>query len=561
MKRGIYGLLAAVIVASSPYVLAQGVPTAITYQGKLTNASGVPVPDGSRAMRIKLFDAQTSGNQLWDSGAMNVVTTGGVFSVALGSAPTPAITSATLTSDSVWVEVTVGTDPALPRVKLTAAPFALRAADISMPFTKTVTSSPAFTPAFEVKNTTANYAIRGESNNAAYAGVMGDNTGSGFGVYGHSETGTAVRGYQQSTGNLGSLGGSDYGVLGNSSLGKAIWGSSTSGYAGYFEGKAHFTGNLTVDAKVGIGTTNPDAKLDVADLMRVQGATWPSAGKGLELGYSGTLNKGYVQVIDRTGGGTWGSLYLGGGTVGIGVTDPNRKLYIVDNASGVTYPLKVDNPHSTIGTDAVGVLFSAGGNGGNGLATDRGKGALVYQILNTWNRGSFYFLQQPNGDATNPTMADAVMAITNGGNVGIGTTNPGVKLEVNGGTSVSGNLKVTGAFTGNLGASGDGAPFPRPAYNSGWISMLPGSDATFTHNLGGDIENYFVEVQHRYGSEIGVTNQGYGGDCGYAVAENHEFYRGFYWDKLTTGNIRVFRLRDDFSALSAWVRVRIWIIK
>jgi len=109
------------------YGWSQGIPESITYQGKLTDSSGVPVPDGQRSMQFKLFNAETAGTQLWDSGAMNIVTTGGIFSVALGATPTPPITSSTLTSDNIWIEVTVGADLPLPRNKFSSVPFALRA--------------------------------------------------------------------------------------------------------------------------------------------------------------------------------------------------------------------------------------------------------------------------------------------------------------------------------------------------------------------------------------------------------------------------------------------------
>ena len=66
-----------------PSAFAQGVPTSITYQGRLTDSQNHPVPDGSREMEFTLFDAESEGNQLWDSGTMTVATSGGVFTVVL----------------------------------------------------------------------------------------------------------------------------------------------------------------------------------------------------------------------------------------------------------------------------------------------------------------------------------------------------------------------------------------------------------------------------------------------------------------------------------------------
>lgn len=61
-------------------------------------------------------------------------------------------------------------------------------------------------------------------------GVVGSTTGTGAGVYGINTTSS----------NYGTLGQNDYGV----------YGYSSSGNAGYFQGNAHITGNLTVDGTV-----------------------------------------------------------------------------------------------------------------------------------------------------------------------------------------------------------------------------------------------------------------------------------------------------------------------
>ncbi|MFA5023074.1 MAG: hypothetical protein WC537_02285, partial [Candidatus Paceibacterota bacterium] len=56
----------------------------INYQGKLTNASGVAVPDASYTMVFKLYDAATGGTTIWTE-TDTVTTQGGLFSLMLGS--------------------------------------------------------------------------------------------------------------------------------------------------------------------------------------------------------------------------------------------------------------------------------------------------------------------------------------------------------------------------------------------------------------------------------------------------------------------------------------------
>ena len=154
--------------------------------------------------------------------------------------------------------------------------------------------------------------------------------------------------------------------------------------------------------------------------------------------HSAKLADSATVAISASTGGGWtdeGSivrLSAGSDNVGIGLNTPNRKLYIAESSAGLSYPLKIDNYHSTFNDDATGILFSVGGEGGHQLATERGKGGLAYQYTNTWNRGKFHFLQNTVENDDNPSLADAVMTITNDGRLGVGTTDPSYKLDVRG---------------------------------------------------------------------------------------------------------------------------------
>ncbi len=121
------------------------------------------------------------------------------------------------------------------------------------------------------------------------------------------------------------------------------------------------------------------------------------------------------------------------------------------------------------------------------------------------------------------------------GNVGIGTPTPSAKLHV------VGNVTVTGSYTG---------PHSRPAYNSGWRAIAVGSYLDLSHGVGGDANNYIVEL---YGKDdfYGIHQLYYGG-----CASGSQWF-GCYWQRLTNTDIRIQRNPNDNVYDS--VRVRIWV--
>jgi len=109
------------------------------------------------------------------------------------------------------------------------------------------------------------------------------------------------------------------------------------------------------------------------------------------------------------------------------------------------------------------------------------------------------------------------------------------------------NVDESGTVT--YGGSGIAA-FPRPAYDSGWVSVSAGHTVELTHNLGGDVDNYVVDLSFKHPTE-GVHQFGYGGDV-----TSGAFY-GSFWRNLTTSSITVERATNDLDCPQ--VRVRIWL--
>ncbi|MBU0491915.1 MAG: hypothetical protein KKA73_13515 [Chloroflexi bacterium] len=90
------------------------------------------------------------------------------------------------------------------------------------------------------------------------------------------------------------------------------------------------------------------------------------------------------------------------------------------------------------------------------------------------------------------------------------------------------------------------------AYDSGWTAIAANSSQAFYHNLGGDTDDYVVDVQlwDRAG-DAGVHHWGYGSDFGSLML-------GVYWQDLTDSRITIVRVIQDLHASA--VRVRIWVV-
>ena len=162
------------------------------------------------------------------------------------------------------------------------------------------------------------------------------------------------------------------------------------------------------------------------------------------------------------------------------------------------------------------------------------------------------FVWADHTDADFASTANDQFLIRAAGGVGIGTTNPGP-----GTLTVNGDLVITnsdGAYRGNIGPN-KGAPFPRPAYDSGWIQVDPdGTGTTLVHNVGGNIDNYVVDFQARssHPDMGGIHNWGYGLE---RTAGGSEY--GHYYKALTTSSVVIHNGPDTWTPNE--LRFRIWV--
>ena len=258
-------------------------------------------------------------------------------------------------------------------------------------------------------------------------------------------------------------------IGGQASLTNPVTGTGTLNFVSKFTSTGSTLGNSVIydnGTNVGIGTTNPSQKTTILtsneslhDVLGVYNAvTGTSAlGKGAAIRIGSSTEGAYSTKIATIYEGnnpdylqpalaffTMNNTYLKGsevermrisanGNVGIGTTSPGTKLH-VGTGSGATvdtgYQLAVDS------AGIAGIQILAATNQSSrvvfGDSDDNDVGMLRYDHTDN----SMRFITNGSGSER--------MRITSSGNVGIGTTNPGYKLDVVGNAYISTTLQVHG---------------------------------------------------------------------------------------------------------------------
>ncbi len=245
----------------------------------------------------------------------------------------------------------------------------------------------------------------GDYNAAGVYGEAATTAGTGYGVRGVASSGTGVRGDHQGTGNYGKLGTSTAGVYGRTGQDYTYavrgYAGSANAYAGYFTGGRNY-----FEGDVGIGTTAPGARLHVAQAT-VSGNT--IIGQGTVDGASPNilleedcgenanirLNEANDAALEFQTGGATRLAIRQDGLVGIGTPQPTEALDVVGTVKADGFHLTASPGDGLVLTsDAVGV--------------------------GTW---------QPAGGTLWSVNGDDIYN-DNSGNVGIGTSTPGSRLDI-----------------------------------------------------------------------------------------------------------------------------------
>lgn len=472
------------IFAFSSLVYAE-VPQMINYQGKITKSSGALI-DTTVAMVFSIYSDSIGVTPLWTE-TQTVKVEYGVYSVLLGSViPIP---SSVFNGSVRYLGLKVGSDLEMtPRKAMVSVVYAYHSgtadtAHFAMPDADWTingdtiyhlvgnvcigTDEPFAKLTLDYKAENQPYGIFSKVSGNDACGVMGaaiasfTTGGNAVGVMGTGAPSPSYGGdniyggyfntIYVPTGIVNNL----YGIyaLGNGKSSEGTYGvyakamnsqvvnygiyaevpPEDSGFVGYFQGeKSYFSG------KVGIGTTSPTERLDVDGTVRMTGFKMPTG-----------ASSGYVLASDASGVGTWqaapnggiggsgttnyipkftaattienSAIYESGGNIGIGTTTPSSKLTVNGN----------------IGLYDNAIYLRYGGSDTNhGLAYDSvADGARLFGWQGITLGTTF-------GGYTER------MRITSNGNVGIGTTTPAYKLDVNGDIRASGN--IYGNFSGTI---------------------------------------------------------------------------------------------------------------
>jgi len=200
---------------------------------------------------------------------------------------------------------------------------------------------------------------------------------------------------------------------------------------------------ISSSGDVGIGTSTPGARLHVvggniaseaAVISQGYNASWTNGATFMD--YNPSLGYGRIGAYDYSTP-SWKNLVMEGGSLGIGTITPTEKLEIVDIEPSLRIRSTDASKSSTLKLD-----WGTGNNHGLHLSyypnTAVGFIDNMYQATAGTVYGDLYFRRNVAGAMTTTMVLKA-----ENGNVGIGTTTPIEKLEVNGNTLIQGNIEAT----------------------------------------------------------------------------------------------------------------------
>ena len=490
---------------------AHAAPTTLNFQGRLLDATGVPVADGLYNMQFKLYDASSAGTLLWSETRENsspdyrVQVTNGLFTTKLGSRT--ALTASVFSGNSVYFEITQATpatatcstaacasweSPMSPRHQLSTSAYAYNAETLDG------LDSTAFAAASGsvnyIQNTTtpqtADFAISGtgridtalqapsiqrNTNGTLLVGTT--NTTAGMTLGGTSLTGALVLDSgAASTITIGSSASARTINIGNVAAVQTVTlGSSNTTSSTTIQGGASGSITMTTGGTINLNAGTIATNATTANFLNTTATTVNAFGAATTIAFgassgTATINNTNVTVGNTTSRGTFtnngatlnSSLSLGdlaAGAIGTAATtvDVYSGVTISPTVSGRTYTI----PSPTT-TTAGRTFYIANVNATNSFivlgqtVSPNGMLTLVWGGPGTsWtvsggtgaNTALSNIASTNLSAALNTTSGNLTLQTTTSGNVII---NPAGTVELQKATNVTGNLGVTG----NLNLSG-----------------------------------------------------------------------------------------------------------
>jgi len=449
-------LSAFLVLGAWPIPAMAAVPPTFSYQGNLWQNS-IPV-NATQTMTFRITDA-SGAVQYWSSGALPVAVTRGNFKVDLNPAGVSwdAITP--------YIEVTVAGAVLLPREPLNSVPYALMAASAEG------AAQLASTSAWSAQQTFLNRVA--VSSDLAVAGTLNRTADLSVGGPGYSVAFASGVTAGWFYGNGAGLTGITAALPANgvtTDTNQGVSGVKTFTSTLTVTGDAFSVGGATfvvAGGNIGVGTASPNTKLHISGAgsmgLRVEStdgtraqihlSSMPSSGWMLEApGISGNSPAGTFGIVES---GVANRLTIQNitGNVGIATASPVVKLDVNGGAAFRS---------STTWTGMAAPTASAAGNGGIYFDSTVGKfkvsenGGGYVNLVGAGSSAGGWTESAPNVSLANPTdnvvvqstltvqgnafsVGGSTLVVANG-DIGIGTTIPGAKLDVKGNIAVGAAL-------------------------------------------------------------------------------------------------------------------------
>jgi len=525
-----------VFLIGGPGIAQNAVPMLISSQGELRSpTTGEAVPDDDYDMTFFLYDVQFGGTPLWEGGYTStngnaIQVRDGTFTVMLGSGTGDPLSASLFNGSDRWLEIVVEGETLEPRQRLTSVPYSI---------------------------VSENSRLLDGRESSDFAGASHIHSG------GDIANGIVAETWIDPTITRDS-------ELSSHAAESAAHHQKTTSFADLTDAatEAQIPPQIARDAEImpavlagdgsgsGLDADRLDG-LDSSDLLSSSNDYGRFAVASDLYEMTETLMSKYVNVAGPdavTGSSSDPMLYVTNSGTGYGLSAYAESSYAIRGRS------EGDAGYGVYGlchgSDGYGVVGSSGGANGSGVWGDaggengRGVKGIATNSGPVVNYGGWFEARGAAGRGASciATGTEGIGVYAEGNRAGVYSQGD---VEVNGDVEVTGDLVVTGAYRGSIGPN-NGAPFPRPAYDSGWQVAGHSAPLRLDHNLGGNPDDYVVDLQFRDQS-WGVHHKGYGGLVEGPVIS----FRGAWWQNLTEESIEVKRGADDDIAES--IRVRIWV--